>query len=264
MTATFESDLWVRRFHPAPSSAIRLVALPHAGGAASYLFPVSKALSPAVDVLAIQYPGRQDRQHEPVLDSVTDLADGVFNALRPWLDRPVALFGHSMGAVLGYEVGLRLQLRTGRPPLRLFVSGHRAPSRVRAERYVHTQDDAGVLRELTRLGGSDPRLLSDPELLPMILPTVRGDYKAVETYRADPDQRLDAPITVLTGDADPMTTLDEAHDWYRHTTGGCDVQVYPGGHFYLNDHADDVIRLIRAELERLSPSEPTRPTTSGH
>lgn len=249
MTATSESDLWVRRFHPAPASAIRLVALPHAGGSASYLFPVSKALAPAVDVLAIQYPGRQDRQQEPVLDSVTDLADGVFNALRPWLDRPVALFGHSMGAVLAYEVGLRLQLRTGRPPLRLFASGRRAPSRVRAERYVHTQDDAGVLRELARLSGSDPRLLSDPELLPLILPAVRGDYKAVETYRADPDQRLDAPITVLTGDADPLTTLDEAHDWCRHTTGGCDVRVFPGGHFFLNDHAGDVTRLIRAELE---------------
>ncbi|SBT43743.1 thioesterase II family protein [Micromonospora auratinigra] len=250
MTATLQSDLWVRRFHPAPASPVRLVALPHAGGSATYLFPVSRALSPAVEVLAIQYPGRQDRRHERVLDSVADLADGVFEALRPWLDRPVALFGHSMGAVLAYEVGLRLQRETGRPPLRLFASGRRAPSRVRDERYVHTRDDAGVLAELTRLSGSDPRVLGDPELLPMILPAVRGDYKAVETYRTDPGQRLDAPITVLTGDADPMTTLDEARDWQRHTSGECDVRVYPGGHFFLNDHAPEIIDLIGAELGR--------------
>ncbi|MEU1756577.1 alpha/beta fold hydrolase [Micromonospora matsumotoense] len=257
MTATLENDLWVRRFHPSPSSAIRLVALPHAGGSASYLFPVSRALAPAVEVLAIQYPGRQDRRHEPVLDTVADLADGVFAALQPWLDRPVALFGHSMGAVIAYEVGLRLQRETGRPPVRLFASGRRAPSRVRDERYVHTRDDAGVLRELARLSGSDPRVLGDPELLPMILPAVRGDYKAVETYRTDPEQRLAAPITVLTGDADPMTTLDEADDWRRHTTGECDVRVYPGGHFYLNDHAADVIRLIATELAPLVPGGPT-------
>lgn len=247
MTATVQGDLWVRRFHPSASSPVRLVALPHAGGSASYLFPVSRALSPAVDVLAIQYPGRQDRRHERVLESVTELADGVFEALEPWMDRPLALFGHSMGATLAYEVALRLQ-QSGRPPVRLFASGRRAPSRVRDEPYVHTRDDAGLLAELNRLSGSDARVLGDPELLPMILPAVRGDYKAVETYRPDPGHRLTTPITVLTGDADPMTTLDEARDWSRHTSGECDVRVYPGGHFFLNDHAPEIIRLIGAEL----------------
>ncbi|MEU1889321.1 alpha/beta fold hydrolase [Micromonospora sp. WMMD987] len=256
MTATLENDLWVRRFHPAPSSALRLVALPHAGGSASYLFPVSRALSPGVEVLAIQYPGRQDRRHEPVLDTVAGLVDGVFAALRPWLDRPVAIFGHSMGAVLGYELGLRLQRETGRPPVRLFASGRRAPSRTRDERYVHTRDDAGVLRELARLSGSDPRVLGDPELLPMILPALRGDYKAVETYRAEEGARLDAPITVLTGDSDPMTTVDEAGDWRLHTTGECDVRVFRGGHFFLNEHAAEVIRLIGDELGRPLPEAP--------
>jgi surfactin synthase thioesterase subunit len=242
------SDLWIRRFHPAPSAPVRLVALPHAGGSASWMFPVSAQMSPAVEVLAVQYPGRQDRRHEPVPGSIAELADGVVAALKPFLDKPIALFGHSMGSMVGYEVGLRLQ-RAGRPPVRLFASGRRAPSRRRDEN-VHTRDDAGVLAELKRLSGSDMRVLGDPELLPMILPAVRGDYRAVETYHATPGERLDVPVTVLTGDADPMTTMDEAQAWREHTTADCAVHIYPGGHFFLTDHAPAILALMKRELSR--------------
>src|SRR5262249_29653456 len=109
MPGTVEStDLWVRRFHPAPSAGSRLVCLPHAGGSASYFLPISRGLSPQVEVLAVQYPGRQDRRAEPCIEDVGGLADQITASLQPWIDRPVALFGHSMGAILGFEVALRL------------------------------------------------------------------------------------------------------------------------------------------------------------
>ncbi|MCP2166462.1 thioesterase II family protein [Goodfellowiella coeruleoviolacea] len=240
-------DPWIRRFHPAPDSDVRLVCFPHAGGSASFFFPVSRQLSPRLDVLALQYPGRQDRRNEPPIDSIAELADQAAEALRSWTDKPLAFFGHSMGAVLAYEVGLRLQ-RSGTDLVELFASGRRAPSTVRDER-VHTQPDEGLIDEIKSLSGTDASLLGNEEILRMILPAIRSDYRAVETYVHQPGQRLSAPITVLVGDADPKVTLDEARKWQEHTTGAFDMKVFAGGHFYLTPHAAEVIRLIADRLD---------------
>ena len=241
-------DSWVSVFHPGSDEAPRLVCLPHAGGSASFFFPVSRALAPAVEVLAIQYPGRQTRHHEPGIETIGEFADHVFAVLRDLDDRPLAFFGHSMGAIIAYEVALRMR-DSGRPaPMRLFASGRRAPSRYRDER-IHTGTDAEVTAELRTLGGPHADLLADPEVLAMFLGAIRTDYRAVERYRHDPDRLLDCPITVLTGDADPRVSTDEARDWARHTTGPTDVEVFTGGHFYLIDHAARVIDLLARRLD---------------
>lgn len=96
-----DPDLWVRRYHPAPDAPTRLLCLPHAGGSASYYFPASRTLSPRIEVLAVQYPGRQDRRTEPCVESIDELADKVVDTVKGWTDRPLAVFGHSMGATLG-------------------------------------------------------------------------------------------------------------------------------------------------------------------
>jgi surfactin synthase thioesterase subunit len=223
------------------------VCLPHAGGSASFFFPVSKALAPAVEVLAVQYPGRQDRRHEPPVDNVPDLADQILDALRHLDDRPLALFGHSMGAVLGYEVALRMRDAGMPPPTHLFASGRRAPSSDRGDQVLRVSD-AQIVAELRTLSGTDTTMLADPEVLAMILPVVRGDYRAVENYRHDPDKKLDCPITVLTGDSDPRVSIDEARAWEAHTTGPTDLHVLPGGHFFLVDERDDVVAILLRRL----------------
>ncbi|MDQ0954324.1 surfactin synthase thioesterase subunit [Streptomyces phaeochromogenes] len=106
------SERWIRRYHPAPDASTRLVCFPHAGGSATFYHPVSRALSPEIDVVAVQYPGRQERRTEPLVDSVEKLADLIVPELEPWLDRPLTFFGHSMGASLAYEVALRLRRGT--------------------------------------------------------------------------------------------------------------------------------------------------------
>jgi pyochelin biosynthetic protein PchC len=244
---TGDSDQWIRRFRPAPDAAVRLVCLPHAGGSASFYFSVATAMSPLVDVLAVQYPGRQDRLHDPLINNIPDLADAVTAALRPWLDRPFALFGHSMGASLGFEVALRLE-RAGTPPAHLFASGRRAPSRYREE-HVHLGDDDAIIAELSRLSGTESSILGDEELLRMVLPAIRNDYRAVETYRPAVDApALATPITALTGDNDPRTTLDDARGWQEHTTGAFELLVYPGGHFYLVENSAQVVDALSSRL----------------
>lgn len=244
-------DSWLRRFHPAPGAAVRLFCLPHAGGSASYWFPLSAALSPRLDVVSVQYPGRQDRRTEPCVDDLHVLADRVAEVLAAdgADDRPYALFGHSLGAALGFEVALRLQ-EAGRPPLALFASGRRAPSTHRDED-VHRRGDAALLTELRGLNGTDPQALRDPDLLRMILPAVRADYRAIETYRPRSQTRLTCPIEALTGDDDPKASVPEVAAWREHTTGGFGLHTYSGGHFYLVEHARAVIDLIG---DRLAPA----------
>jgi len=240
------SDLWVRRFTPGPPDAARLVCFPHAGGSASFYLPVSRALAPVADVLALQYPGRQDRHTEKCLESIDEMADRIGEVLTPLADRPLVFFGHSMGALLAFEVARRLADQ-GIVPRHLFASGRRAPSRHRAGS-VHTRDDAGLIAEMVALSGTDRAILGDPEILRMVLPAIRGDYRAVETHRHRDGPPLTCPITVLTGDADPHVSLAEAAAWKDHTSAGCDVRVLPGGHFFLVHHQLEINDLLRARL----------------
>lgn len=250
MTVIGDSAEWVRRFHPAAHSRARLVCFPHAGGAASYFFGVSKAMAPAVEVICLQYPGRQDRRTEPCLDSVDAFADGVAAALAPWTDLPLVFFGHSLGASIAYETARRLQA-SGTEIGALFASGRRGPTTVRDER-IHQRPDDGLLAELRRLSGTNGAVLGDHEMVRMILPALRADYRAAETYRHTPGELLRCPITAMTGDADPKVTVDEAKDWEAHTTGPFELIVYPGGHFYLNDHQTEILATITATVDRLT------------
>jgi pyochelin biosynthesis protein PchC len=245
---------WIRRFAPADDAEVRLVCLPHAGGSASFFFPIATALRPRIDVLAVQYPGRQDRWRDSLIDNVPELADAVTAALGPWLDRPVALFGHSMGASVAFEVAVRLA-REGIVPSQLFVSGRRAPSRHREDDDLHAADDDRIIAELSTMAGTDPRVLDDPELLGMILPAVRNDYRAAATYRYAGSPPLACPITALTGADDSRVTLDEAQAWRAHTTAGFDLRVFSGGHFFLVDHRPEVLEILSDRLVRVPEGE---------
>lgn len=245
------SDAWLRQYHHVPHSPLILVCFPHAGGSATFFHPVSAALQSVLQVIAVQYPGRQERHLERPLTSITELADGAFAALRPMMDRPLAFFGHSMGATLAFEVAVRMQTELAVSPLMLFVSGRRAPSRHRNES-IHQCADEGIIAELKALNGTDPHVFHDQELLRMILPAIRSDYTAAETYRWQDGPELNCPIVVLTGDDDPKVAPDEAQAWRDHTTGPFELHAFPGGHFYLTQHAPRLISLMSERLEALN------------
>jgi pyochelin biosynthesis protein PchC len=243
-------SLWLRRYHPAPSSRVRLVCFPHAGGSASYFHSVSAALAPAVEVAAVQYPGRQDRRADPCIDDIGELAARVWEQLRQVLaerpEVPTALFGHSMGSIVAFEVARLMERDTGTGtgtcpgPLVLFASGRRAPS-IPHDDDISGRDEAGIVAEMRALGGTDSRVLSDPELLEMVLPALRSDYRAVESYCRDAGTRISAPVSVLVGDTDPRTSMEQARAWSGHTSGAMEIHTYPGGHFYL-EHNQAAVR----------------------
>ncbi|MQS14894.1 thioesterase [Streptomyces kaniharaensis] len=248
---------WLRRYHGPPARpAATLVCFPHAGGAASFFHRYSEALSARYDVLAVQYPGRQDRYAERRLETVAELADGIAGAIAETVtgNRPLAFFGHSMGAVLAFETALRLEAhRAGPAPSLLFVSARRAPG-LRREDGFHRLGDQELLRELRKLGGTDARLLDDPELFAMVAPTIRADFAAVENYRAEDDSRVRCRVVAMLGDQDPRVDLEQAAAWRDHTIGSFDLRVFPGGHFYLAEHEREVLATVTAQLDRADES----------
>ncbi|MFF0451438.1 thioesterase II family protein [Streptomyces sp. NPDC004609] len=243
-------ELWIRRYHPAPQDTdLSLVCLPHAGGSASYFRPLAGALASVAEVLAVQYPGRQDRRAEPPITSIPLLADEILAVLESLPRRRLVLFGHSMGACLAFEVARRIEQRSSLEVLGLVASGRTAPPKLR-DRGVRSMDDDGVIAEIRRLNGTDDRLLLDDDVIRMITPAIRGDYEAVESYRYEPGPRLRCPLSVLVGDDDPQVTLVEAEEWGDHTESGFTLRSFPGGHFYLAEQSAQVTQALTEDLAR--------------
>ncbi|MDK0524703.1 alpha/beta fold hydrolase [Streptomyces sp. ML-6] len=239
-----EETAWVRRFHPSPEARYRLLCFPHSGGSASFFFPFSHRLAPEIDVWSMQYPGRQDRRSEANIPHIHELADRVVEAVGPCLDGPYALFGHSMGATLAYEVALRLQ-SDGKPPEALFVSGRPAPHR-NVDKGLHRLSDEEMADDIRALDGTGSEMFGDADVLKMFLPAIRSDYHAAETYEYTPGPVLKCPIRGFTGFSDPRVEVGELHHWSDHTEGPFELDVFSGGHFYLVDGQED----MAVEIER--------------
>ncbi|MGW5850533.1 thioesterase II family protein [Streptomyces sp. NPDC055254] len=252
---------WLRRFDRTEGGGPRLICFPHAGGAASAYLQMSRALTPAVEVHAVQYPGRQDRRLEPPLTSIpalaTALADTLVDELAlapaggpdggPADERPYAFFGHSMGAAVAYETTRLLAARGARPPERLFLSARGAPT-PEPRPGDRLRGDAELIAGIRRLGGTGSGVLDDPEVLEIVLPALRGDYEALGAYSWQQGPPLDVPFTVLVGTADPVVPVDDARGWLGHSTRPGEFLTFEGGHFYLDGHLPAVTGAIRSAL----------------
>ena len=242
-------ERWFRLFHEAPHAEVTLICAPHAGGAASAYYSLARRLAPFAEVWAVQYPGHQDRLSESTITDVHELAQELVDHLPKDADRPLALFGHSMGALVAFEAANRLSAR-GDVIEALFVSGRRAPSlpQPSTDRPLHKLPDNDFLAEVSRLGGIPADLLGNAEFREIVLPSLRGDYEAVETYRMRPGQALRSPIHACYGDVDPTVTQTEAAQWAAHTEAEFTARQYSGGHFYLNEHEEALAADIVSRL----------------
>ncbi|MFD7666685.1 cytochrome P450 [Streptomyces sp. NPDC059788] len=227
-----DTSRWLLRRRVLPDPALRLVCFPHAGGAATFFHGWQDRVPPGTEVGAICYPGRQNRIAEPPLTSMTDLADQIHAALRGLLDRPLALFGHSMGAVVAYEVAVRLTERDGVAPAALLVSGHAAPYLCAAGQPPDTGEDD---REIAALAmAADPALRRSPELLDLVMPVLRADHALLRAYRPARTPRLASPIAAFRGADDARATEQDMRSWRAMTGSAFRYRALPGDHFYLS------------------------------
>lgn len=219
------------------------MCFPHAGGSAGFFAPWSTKLPSGIDVAAVRYPGRADRLAEPPPASMPLLVDAVADALEPLADRPIVLFGHSLGALVAYEVARELT-RRDLPPAHLIVSGRRAPGdEPGGTKHLLPEDD--LVAELVRLGGTDPGLLAGEDARSVFMPAIRADFRLAENYRWLPGREPACPLTVLLGDDDSEIDAERAGRWAEHAAaGGFATHVFPGGHFYLVPQDEAVLSLL--------------------
>lgn len=239
-------DRWLRPLRPATAARMRLICCPPAGSAASFFRRWADLVPASVELLAVQYPGREDRDAEAFAPDLAALADGIAGAALRLTGLPVAIFGHSMGAAVAHETARRMAAQ-GRGVDHLLVSGRPPPHRQRAKA-IHQRDDQGVMEEITRLGGTPDAVLGHTELCQMLIPRIRADFALIETYAATPEPRLTCPVSAFIGLDDTEVSLTEARDWADITTGPFQLHSYPGGHFYLTDRPGPFIRDLTTRL----------------
>jgi len=239
---------WFARVRPRPEAGLRLFCFPHAGGAASSYFHWPVALD-GVDVLAVQPPGREGRLAEPPVADMPTMLERLVAAVEPHLDRRFVFFGHSMGALVAFELARELRRRGLAIPERLYVSGRRAPTLPNPETPLHVLADDELVAELNRrFGGLPAAILAEPELMALFLPIIRADLTVLECHEFHGDPVLGLPITAFGGEDDVRASEDDLAAWRDLTAADFALRRFPGGHFYLHDRRDAFLRSFAAML----------------
>lgn len=246
---------WFRVYRPVPTARVRLVCLPHAGGAASFYRNWASCFSTSVEVVAVQPPGREERIAEPMRATMEGLVEALADAMPHVADRPYILFGHSMGAAVAHELCLTLRRRGRQLPVHLVVSGREAPSRHRGGS-LHCGGDAQLRDELKRLNGTATELMDSPDWCAMALPIIRNDYRLIETYRPGATDPLAIPITALAGEQDGELLPGDAEAWAQQTLAGFTMHRFPGDHFYLTSQRAGVVQMLQGLLDAVAPRAP--------
>lgn len=252
MSTLIYNSPWVKSPKPNPAARLRLFCFPHAGGGALTYRTWPEALPAEVEVCPVQLPGRESRIRERPFDDLNALVDALVPELLPLLDRPFAFFGHSMGAMIGFEVARRLRARRLACPQRMFASGRRAPQLPpKGERRTFDLPKNEFVEELGRLNGTPREVLEHPELLELLLPILRADFSVCQTYSYVPGEPLDIPITVLGGSEDSDVSRTGLEAWREQTSGAFKLHMLPGDHFFINSARARVCQLVGAELNDL-------------
>src|SRR5205085_8881948 len=242
---------WLVINRPNPQARLRLFCFPYAGGGAATYHAWPGELPTEVEVCAVQLPGRASRSRESPYDRLKQLVEALAPAVLPYLDRPYAFFGHSMGALIAFELTRRLRREADTSPAHLFVSGRRAPQLPRTNPPIHDLPEAEFVQALRRLNGTPDEVLAHPELMELMLPLLRADFAAVGTYEYTPEPALACPITAYGGLQDHEVSRAQLEAWRTQTTGGFTLRMLPGDHFYLQTGRALLLRSLFRELHEL-------------
>lgn len=250
-----QSTPWLVR-QPQKAPQRRLFCFSYAGGGPAAYAAWQQHLGPAIEVCAVQLPGRGARFREAPWTSLAELATAIAGVLRHEANVPFAFFGHSLGALLAFEVARQCQRTRQAMPAHLFASGCNAPQRRAEPRNLHLMDDAALLAELKGYNGTPPEILQHRDLMELVLPTIRADFRLAETYRYQPSLLLDVPVTVLAGRADEHTSAAQVEAWALETSAPCQLEWFDGDHFFLQPCMAQVLATVKGALlpeEALQP-----------
>lgn len=240
---------WVRVARPRRRCRLRLVCLPYAGAGAWLFRDWADELPDDVEVCGVELPGRGARLREAPLRRLRSMVEGVLPRLEPLMDVPLVLFGHSLGGLLAFELARALEERRVGQPLQLLVSATCAPQLHRVRRPIHGLARDAFVAELRRMNGTPSEVLADEQLLERVLPYVRADLEAFETYRFEPGARLSCPIVAFGGTHDRSVRINALEAWDEVTRSRATVHLLPGDHFFLIRPYSGFAETLRRALE---------------
>lgn len=241
---------WISTPKQNPQARMRLFCFPYSGAAASIYYSWATILPGSIEVCPIQYPGHGTRVGDALILDLQQMVEQVFTALVPFLDKPFAFFGHSMGALVAFELARKLGAMGGAEPAYLFVSGHNAPQLPDTVEQMYDLPEPEFIERLRKLNGTPEDVLQNEELRELLLPILRADFRVSETYIYQPGVRLNIPLCACGGLLDHYTSKDGMEAWAEQTMSSFTVRMFPGDHFYLNDSKMLLLPVIARELSQ--------------
>ena len=235
---------WYLEHKRNPSSVLRLFCFHHSGGGASAYFPWIEQLSPHIELIAIQLPGRENRFTEPLINNLNDITAHLAEGFRYYIDKPFFVFGHSLGALLSFEFIKAIHERYAVSPLHMIVSATKAPHLPFRVKQLSKLDDTCLKEELKIYNGIDERILHNDELLDLFLPIIRSDFSICENYRYIDSKPFPFDILALAGTNDPTVNDEELLGWSAYTSGKFNPVFFPGGHFFIKEHQKSILQMI--------------------
>jgi medium-chain acyl-[acyl-carrier-protein] hydrolase len=249
MTTMDLAAKWFTFPRPNPQAALRLFCFPYAGGGASVFRAWAQALPPTIELCAVQLPGRENRLREPAQTQIEPMINTLDELIAPFTDKPFAFFGHSLGAIIAFELARSIRRRQNTNLVHLVVSARIAPQAVDPEPPIYQLPEAAFIQKLRELNGTPEMVFSHPELLEMLIPVLRADFALNETYVYQPEAPLAVPLTVLGGTEDPKASRSDLEQWAEQAGSTFTLRMLSGDHFFISSAQQAVIRAVSEELQ---------------
>jgi len=227
------NNSWVAFPVPNPRARLRLFCFPYAGGGTAIYRSWITHLPSDIEVCPVKLPGREDRLREPPYTRLFPLVQTLSDVLKPYMNVPFAFFGHSMGALISFELARELRRQNRVEPVHFFVSGRRAPHLPDPDSPIHNLPEAEFIEELKSLNGTPDAILQDPELMKLFLPVLRADFSILETYSYKTELPLNCSITTFGGSRDRKANQNDLSAWREQTSSNFIQSIFPGDHFFF-------------------------------
>lgn len=248
-------SLWFENLSEGGDGAVRLYCFPYAGGSAQVFRAWQRHFGPQAKLSLARLPGRVPRISEPAFKRHKPLVNALADAMIPELPPVFAFWGHSMGALISFELARELRRRGQPAPHALFLSGRGAPQVPDLDPPTFNLPEPEFIAELRRLNGTPKELLASPELKEFFLPTIRADFELVETYEYEPEAPLNCAICAYGGLQDTNVPAANVKEWQKQTSGAFKVRMFPGDHFYIHSSAD-LLHALRRDVLDVLPESP--------
>ncbi len=247
---------WISRPRPNAQAILRLFCFPYAGGNAM-IYRLWPELLPAnIEVCHVNLPGRGNRLQEPAFTDVSTLVEALTEPVAAYADKPFAFFGHSMGALISFELARSLRRKNLPQPSYIFISGRMAPQFNNQDSRTFDLPDEEFVEEIRRLNGTPREVLDNPELMHLMTPLLRADFSVCQTYNYTLEEPLDCPITAFGGLQDYEVTRDMLEGWREHTKLAFRLRMLQGDHFFINSATNVILGAVAQELYQFAEQLP--------